>query len=190
MSIHAQSVHLIGETIVLRPPQATDAAHLASIANDWEVAKGTLNLPYPYTLVDAKDFLDRVQAREPDHPQQTFAIARRSDDLLIGMCGIGIQERHERAEIGYWIGKAYWGNGYATQTAHCLIAYGFSEHGLNRITAQYFTDNPASRRVMEKAGMTYEGTLRQALIRENEHLDYRAYKDIGVCAILRNEWQA
>lgn len=190
MSIHAYSGHLIGENIVLRLPQATDAPQLASIANDWEVAKGTLNLPYPYTLTDAEDFLDHLQARQPDDPQQTFAIARRSDNLLIGMCGIGTEARHERAEIGYWIGKAYWGNGYATQAARCLIAYGFSEQGLNRIDAQYFTDNPASRRVMEKAGMTYEGTLRQALIRENDHLNYRAHKDIGICAILRDEWQA
>mgnify|MGYP001101757356 CR=1 FL=1 len=185
-----QSDTLIGETIYLRQLHRNDAHAITIAANDWDVAKGTLTLPYPYTESDFLAFYDRVQARDDDHPQQTFCIVLRRSDKIIGACGIGIRDMHERAEIGYWVGKTYWGNGYATQATRCLINYGFTEHKLNRIAAEYFTDNPASRRVMEKAGMTFEGILRQKLIRENQHLQYREYKDVGVCAILRETWQA
>lgn len=181
---------LIGERVYLRPLQRSDAAVIAQAANDWEVAKGTLNLPYPYEETDFLAFMERIEARDDDDPQHTFGLVLRESDMLIGTCGIGIRDRHESAEIGYWVGKAYWGNGYATEAARCLINYGFVEQGLNRIGAEYFTDNPASRRVMEKAEMTFEGILRQKLIRENEHMNYREYKDVGVCAILRADWEA
>ena len=90
----------------------------------------------------------------------------------------------------FWIGTPYWGNGYATEAAKALIDYCFRDLNLNRVAASYFGSNLASRRVMEKAGMTYEGILRQAIIREIPALNHRVVHDLGYCSILRDEWQA
>ena len=68
-----------------------------------------------------------------------------------------IEPEHARAELGYWIGKPYWRNGYATEAARAILQYGFGQLGLNRIHAGHFTRNPGSGRVMQKIGMTHEG---------------------------------
>ena len=81
------------------------------------------------------------------------------------------------------LGVPFWGHGYMTEALKRLIQYGFEEHNLNRIDANYFIFNPASGRVMEKAGMTFEGVLRQRFIKDENTID------VGVCSILREEWE-
>jgi RimJ/RimL family protein N-acetyltransferase len=102
----------------------------------------------------------------------------------MGMITLRPEARFSRAEIGYWIGLPYWGQGYTSEAARHMVDYGFAERGLNKVYATYFVLNPASRRVMEKAGMTYEGTLRQHVQRDG------VFYDLGYCGILRSEWEA
>ena len=83
--------------------------------------------------------------------------------------------------MGYWIGVPYWNKGYCSEAAKALIGYGFDELGLNRVFAEHMVRNPASGRVMEKAGMTYEGTLRQHVKK------WDRYEDLKVYGILRTE---
>ena len=85
--------------------------------------------------------------------------------------------------MGYWLGKAYWGKGYATEAAKKMIEIGFKEYDWNRIYATAFTNNPATMRVMEKAGMKYEGTHRKELLKWGEPIDIAYY------AILREEFE-
>lgn len=111
------------------------------------------------------------------------AIERREDGALLGVISLtGLHPVHRRAELGYWVGVPYWGKGYATEAARLIIGLGFRE-GLNSIFARFFTQNPASGRVMQKAGMRYEGTLRQHVCKNGEFLDLAYY------SILRSEWQ-
>jgi len=84
--------------------------------------------------------------------------------------------------MGYWIGKSYWGKGYCTEAARRLIKYGFEELKLNRIFAHFMTGNPASGRVMEKAGMIYEGHLRQHVKK------WDVVQDLKIYAILKDEY--
>ena len=85
------------------------------------------------------------------------------------------------AEIGYWIGKPYWSQGYCTEAAREVVRYGFEVLNLNRIQARHMTKNPASGRVMEKVGMKYEGRLRQSLLRWDQ------FEDVAIYSILRDE---
>ena len=78
---------------------------------------------------------------------------------LIGAIELSIDAEHERAEMGYWIGKPYWKMGYATEAAEEVLHHAFYVIGLNRVFASHLLRNPASGRVMEKIGMLYEGTL-------------------------------
>jgi RimJ/RimL family protein N-acetyltransferase len=86
------------------------------------------------------------------------------------------------AEIGYWIAVPYWGRGYATEAAAEIVRYGFEERNLQRVFACHFTRNPASGRVLQKAGMKYEGTLRQHVRKWDEYVDVAFY------GVLRHEY--
>lgn len=112
----------------------------------------------------------------------TLAITLKESGTLIGAIGLSINRANHWAEMGYWIGKPYWGQGYATEAAKALVAYGFKELDLNRIQARHMTENPASGRVMQKIGMTYEGTHRQVLYR------FDTYFDLAIYSILRSEY--
>ena len=103
---------------------------------------------------------------------------------LVGAIGLMVKPEHANAEMGYWVGVPYWNRGYAAEAARALIAFGFEALELERIHAHYFIRNPASGRVMEKAGMTREGLLRHA-IRKNG-----VFEDLAVYAILRDQFEA
>ena len=94
---------------------------------------------------------------------------------------MGLTLGHQ-GELGYWIGVPYWGKGYCTEAGEALLEYGFTELDLNRIHASYFSRNPASGRVMEKLGMTYEGTRKQHILKWNK------FEDLALKGILRKDW--
>ncbi len=77
-----------------------------------------------------------------------------------------VDHNHQKGELAYWVGQTYWGKGYATEAAEAMVAFGFETLELNRIHAATLTVNPASSRVMEKAGMRLEGTMKQDLFIE------------------------
>lgn len=108
-------------------------------------------------------------------------MTRRETGDLVGIVSLHIQRVHDRAELGYWIGKPYWMRGYATEAARALIGFGFRDLGLHRIFAHHFARNPASGRVMEKAGMKCEG-LRRGAVKKGG-----VYEDIVEYAILRDD---
>ncbi len=102
-----------------------------------------------------------------------------SDDVLIGAVSLRIERDDQRAELGYWIGRPYWGQGYCTEAVRAVLSFGFQQLGLNRIYAGHFSRNPASGRVMQKAGMNCEGHLRQHTKK------WDAFEDIEIYAVLR-----
>lgn len=111
-----------------------------------------------------------------------FAITRKEDKSLIGLINITGNNANRRAEIGYWIGKPFWGKGYGTEVARAVIKFGFEELNHNRIYALAFTDNPGSWRIMEKSGMKHEGILRRHAMKDGRLVDLTYY------AILREEY--
>jgi RimJ/RimL family protein N-acetyltransferase len=170
------------ERLLLRPPTLADAAVITRLANDKEVADGVLSIPHPYTQEDAEAFITRAQESLINGDGYVFAIIRKADQTFLGCMGIHPQYEHKQAEIGYWFGRAYWGQGYATETGKRIVQFGFEALDLNRIHARHFTRNPASGRVMQKMGMRYEGTLRQEILKNGEFLDTACY------SILRSEY--
>ena len=101
---------------------------------------------------------------------------------LFGAIGLMVAMEHRRAELGYWIGRPYWGRGYCTEAAGEMLRYGFEELGLHRILARHFGLNPASGRVMQKIGMTREGQMRQHFFKWDH------YEDIEFYGVLSEEW--
>jgi RimJ/RimL family protein N-acetyltransferase len=110
-----------------------------------------------------------------------LAIRLRSDGRLCGGVGLHPETPHHHAELGYWIGVPYWGNGYATEAAKAVVRYGFEHLKLNRIFAHHFKHNPASGKVLRKIGMKHEGCMRQHVLKWGQFVDLELY------SILRQE---
>jgi len=170
------------ERLLLRAFTLDDAPAVQTLAGAREVADTTLNIPHPYPDGSAHEWIATHSEGVRNDRHYPFALVRRSDKALIGAIGLRVNRQHNHAELGYWIGVPYWGQGYATEAARRVIAFGFEALDLNRIFAGYFVRNPASRRVQEKAGMRFEGIHRQNCLKSG------VYEDIGLCAIIRTDW--
>lgn len=141
---------LATERLVLRAPQADDAAAIALLASDKRIAVNSARIPFPYGLDDAERFIAAANGRDGG---AAFVIAR--DGELIGGCGVDLHD--DGPEIGYWLGVPYWGRGYATEAVRALIDYAFDELQHEALAAGARVSNPASRRVLEKCGFQWTG---------------------------------
>jgi ribosomal-protein-alanine N-acetyltransferase len=169
---------LITERLVLRPFALDDAPAVQRLAGDREIAKSTLLIPHPYPEGAAEAW---IKGHEEPSDNEVFAIVSRDSEVM-GAIGLHIERFHQRAEIGYWLGVPYWGRGYATEAAKAVIGYAFETLGVQRVFAFHFTRNPASGRVLAKAGMQREGTMRRHLVKWDERVDVDYY------GILRDDW--
>jgi RimJ/RimL family protein N-acetyltransferase len=143
------------ERLRLREPRADDAKRIAALAGDFDVARMTTNIPHPYALTDAEDFLGRMTALDAAR-EALFAIDH-PDEGLIGV--LGFHSTGRAPEVGYWIGRPYWGNGYATEAAAVALAWADGAWGQRWVVAGHFADNPASGRVLAKSGFLYTGVV-------------------------------
>lgn len=156
--------------LVMRPYSDADIPELMPLIGAREVAATTLRIPHPYSLADAEEFVRRSM-----EDQVRVAITLADSGKLVGGVGLRLDDGHNRAELGYWIGMPYWGNGYATEASQALIEYGFRELKLERIYASHTTNNPASGNVLRKLGMKYEGCQRKHIVKWGEYLDLELY---------------
>ena len=104
-----------------------------------------------------------------------FAVTIQEGEELVGAVGLSIVHEHKRGELGYWMGVPYWNQGFCTEAARAVVAYGFEELKLNKICANHFVTNPASGRVMIRIGMTHEGVFRSHLEKWGEYIDMVCY---------------
>lgn len=175
---------LESERLVLRPFELADAPEVQRLAGDFAIADTTLNVPHPYEDGMAETWIATHSGAWQDGSLAAFAVARRSDGQLLGAISLKMQRGTDVAELGYWIGRPFWGHGYATEAARSLIGYGFASLGLERIAARHFARNPASGRVMQKAGMWRTGLDRQAAHKGDR------YEDCVLYEIQRDAWTA
>lgn len=136
--------------LVLRQLVDSDAPEIARLAGDWDVARMTARTPFPYSEALARQWMNGIEPGE-------YVRCVTLDGMLIGAVGY-IPERDGAAEIGYWIGKPWWGQGFATEAARALVRHCFTTAGYRRLTCAHFVDNPASGRVIRKLGFHAVGT--------------------------------
>ncbi len=169
-------MHIQLKQVVIRDFNLTDVESLALNANDKDIS---LNLrdafPYPYTATDAQEWIALVTSM---HPSTNFALD--VDGKAVGGIGLKMQDDvHRRsAEIGYWLGREYWGRGIATEALKALTEHAFANFDLCRIYAMVFAWNPASSKVLEKAGYVLEGRLRKAIQKEGKMTDALLYASV------------
>lgn len=145
--------------LILRPFTLADAPEVQRLAGSPDVASTTLNVPHPYEDGMAEAWIARHAPEFEARAMAVFAIT--AANILVGAISLRLEPEHRRAELGYWVGRPYWGHGYATEAVDAILEYGFTTLALNRIQATHLIRNPASGRVMQKAGMLYEGVQRE-----------------------------
>jgi RimJ/RimL family protein N-acetyltransferase len=142
--------------LVMRPPTLADAPRLARLADDFEVLKHTGGMPFPYTLADAEASVRRARAADPAR-EAHFAI-----DLVgegpIGGLGFYATGGHG-PEVGYWLGRAHWGRGLASEMLAAAMAWAKGEWKRSCVVASHHADNETSARVLVKAGFLHTGRV-------------------------------
>lgn len=160
-------------TCKIRDWRRKDEDAIVLHANDKEIWRNlTDRFPFPYTKKDARDWIDfNVQSRPP----MNFAI--EIDGEAVGGIGIAVHNdvRRRTAEIGYWLGKKYWGRGVVTECLAAFSEHSFKNHDLCRLEASVFEWNPASMRVLEKAGYECEARLKKAATKDGQTIDLIIY---------------
>ena len=167
--------------VLLRPFALTDAHEVQRLAGDRDIASTTGSIPHPYDDGIAEQWIATHQRRFEQGTWLDLAITLDPGGALVGALGLRFEPEHDRAELGYWIGKPYWGRGYATEAARAPVYYGFNTLGLHRIYARHFTRNPASGRVLQKIRMTHEGHRRR------HEKKWGVYEDEELYGMLKDE---
>jgi [ribosomal protein S5]-alanine N-acetyltransferase len=166
-------MQLVLDRCTIRPWRLDDAASLAKHANNRKVWLGLRDLfPHPYTIPDAHQFLQQAIS-----DQSTTKFCIEVNGRAVGGMGIhpGEDVHSHTATLGYWLGEDFWGRGIMTDAVAAFIDFCFENFPLRRISAEVFANNPASARVLEKAGFVFEGRLTSNVIKDGELLDSLLY---------------
>ena len=147
------------------------AADLAAAIGDKRVQNNLRDLPYPYSEENAREFISYAQSSD----EYIFAVT--VEGKFVGCISAAPQKNIHKftAEIGYYIAPQFWGNGLASQAVKLLTEYIFGNTEIMRLYAEPFARNKASCRVLEKAGFTFEGTLRKNAVKNGAVEDMKMY---------------
>jgi ribosomal-protein-alanine N-acetyltransferase len=169
--------------LVLRHLAAADAPAVQRLAGDPEVARSTADLPFPFELEMAEAWLAAQEALREEGRLYAFGLEEATaPGVLVGAIGLTVEREHLRAELGYWLGRAWWGRGYATEAGRAILAFGFEELGLERVFANHLRRNEPSGRVLRRLGFRHEGSFRRHVRRFGKAEDLEWY------GLLRDEW--
>jgi len=158
----------------LRPYRKGDERSLQENINDRHVYRYTCRIPHPYTIKDAKEFINNYLNKYNKKGSDKFILAIEIDGQIVGALGLEDIKKH-MAEMGYWIGKKYWNKGIMTEAVRIMTRIGFRKYKLTRIYAQTFLKNTASRKVLEKNGYKIEGIMRKDTLKDGKLYDSTIY---------------
>ncbi len=179
----SKDIFLQTDRLILRKMTLDDAQDIFEYAKDEEISKW-VTWPAHKSIDDTIQFINFVLDGYKKNKHIGFVAERKEDKKVIGTIGFAtFFVDHDKAEIGYTFGAKYWGKGYATEAAKKIIEFGFNELDLNRIQAHVFIPNEASKKVLKKIGMKFEGILKQAFKKNGKYLD------LELCAILKEDFE-
>lgn len=160
------------QRLILRPFHLDDANAVQRLAGDWQIADMTLAIPHPYPDGAAEEWISSRPDAFAEHREFAFAVVLRDTEELVGNVSLlDISVAQARAEVGYWIGVPFWGRGYCSEAVARLLQYAREEWQFTRLVGRCIARNPASARVMIKAGLKPEGHLVKHLIKRGKAED-------------------
>lgn len=175
---------LIGKTIYLRPFRLTDAPAVTENVSKKEICKWIPSIPHPYPRNGAIHFIKECQKRWRQKRAYNFAIVSKETNSVIGGISLGsIVWVNKKSELGYWLKKTEWGKGITTEAVQLILAFGFNHLKLHRIYAEFFDENIASKRVLEKSNFKFEGIMRES------NFMWGKYRNKHIYSILKKEFK-
>ena len=170
------------DRLVLRKIRIDDVDDMYEYSRSASVTKYLVWSPHPdkeYTF----EYINFLQSRYKCGDFYDWGVVHKADKRMIGTCGFTrFDYVNNSAEMGYVLNTEYHGIGIATEASAAVLKFGFEKLELNRIECKYIIGNDASRRVMEKNGMSFEGIRREGMLIKG------VYRDIGVCSILKSDY--
>ena len=164
------------ERLVLSQPIVSDLEDVVFQMNSTsEISENTLSLPFPYREENAHFWFKMAEDGFANKDAFIFGIREKENLKLIGAVGLHLDVAHHKAEVGYWLGKSFWNNGYVSEALQEVLKFGFEELKLNKIYASHFHHNPASGKVLEKNGFVFEAELKQEILKNGKYLDLFRY---------------
>lgn len=160
------------ERLTLRPLRSADAEALHRLVNDWEVTRTLAEIPYPYPRALADEWIASTQQRLADGSAYHLAITGKEGrkETLVGVVGLHVDPARRTGRLGYWVGRAFWRHGVATEAAKRLTSWGFANLALDSIVAEVTESNDASCAVLRRIGFRETGTaVRESLTTGNKH---------------------
>jgi len=170
-------VHPVLETerLILRPITIADAEDVFEYGSDPEVTKYVVFLRHS-SIEDSIKWLEKASDEFAKNAQMTFAITLKEEGKFIGSCGFHhFSPEHHRVEMGYVLNRKFWGMGFMTETVRELIRFAFDEMSMHRVQATCDLENVRSAQVMERCGMTLEGTLLDHELRRGKFVATKVY---------------
>jgi RimJ/RimL family protein N-acetyltransferase len=146
--------------LILRPFTADDAEAVQGYCARWEIAHMTTRIPHPYPEGAAAAWIAGHPAQRDKGAEHIFCLCLHQDARPIGAAGLHFIDTGN-FELGYWLASEHWGQGLASEAAKAMVVYGFEKLDAEALNSGHFTDNPASGRVLEKAGFRANGVARQ-----------------------------
>ncbi|MDR1590641.1 MAG: GNAT family N-acetyltransferase [Puniceicoccales bacterium] len=171
------------ERLTLQPIREEDLGAIINLLSDYETVWMLTYAPWPYTVQAAANWANHINNMCAAGVGCFWGIHDRKN-VFIGTVGLSIFPEHEKAELHYWFGKEYWGQGYGTETARRIVRYAFEDLKLNRLEVNHMIRNIRSQRVIEKCGFKFEGMLRAYVKRFGQFEDVKFYSQ------LRGEFKA
>ncbi|WP_240723694.1 GNAT family N-acetyltransferase [Flavobacterium sp. J27] len=153
-----------------------DIPKIVEYAGNKKIADKTLNIPHPYKEQDAIFWINSANQGFENKSQFTFGIKIKTSNEFMGGIGLKVDNKFNRAELGYWIAEKYWNLGYATEAVKAILNFGFTELNLNKIYATHLEENIASGKVMIKNGMVKEGELKEHTKKGKEYKNLIQYR--------------
>lgn len=167
----------------LRPLGEADAEAVQRFCADREVAATTLHIPHPYPPGEALEWI-RTHPEAYTHAQNAVWGMEAAGVGLVGVIGLALQATHRRVELGYWVGRPFWGQGYASEAAAAVARAAFERFDAARVHAHHFARNPASGAVLRRAGLRHEGTLRGHILK------WGVFEDVELYGLVRADFEA
>jgi RimJ/RimL family protein N-acetyltransferase len=169
---------LSSERLTLQTIQEKDLGAIVNLLSDYETVWMLTYAPWPYTVQDATLWVNHVNNMCVAGMGCFWGI-HNDGNAFIGTAGLSIFPEHEKAELHYWLGKAYWGQGYGTEIVRRIINYAFENLKLNRLEVNHMIRNIRSQHVIDKCGFKLEGTLRSYVKRFGQFEDVKFYSRLG-----------
>ncbi|MCP4713092.1 MAG: GNAT family N-acetyltransferase [Planctomycetes bacterium] len=176
------NTELPGKKVRLRKVKPSDAEAIYHNIKDKAMVKWTSHIPHPYPRSLADQYMRLCQKLWREGTQYTFSVFSQETCELVGLAGLmHVNGKHKNAELGYWVGKKYWNQGFATEAVGLVLQLGFKHLKLERIYAGTYDKNIPSQKVLTSCGFKHEGTMRKAVYR------YRNWHDMYNFGILKSE---